>query len=51
LIGIREGTGFLQDIGELLLCVHVRDCDLGIESGEEIELCEYRSFGCCRENK
>jgi len=51
LVGIGEGTGFPQDGCKLGLCVDVRDGDLGIESGEEIELCEYRAFGRCREDE
>lgn len=50
LVGIGEGTGFPQDVCELGLCVDVRDGDLGVESGKEIELCEHRAFGRCREN-
>lgn len=51
LIRIGEGAGFPQDICELGLCVDVRDGDFGVEPGEEIELCEYRAFGCCREDE
>jgi hypothetical protein len=51
LVGIGEGTGFPQNVCELSLCVDIRNGDFSVKSGEEIELCEYRAFGCCREDQ